>query len=138
MNSPPPRSSWRDQATCRGVSWDVFLDNSKGLLRSDWREAHSYCSACPVAFECLVDAVATKDLYSFRGGLAPTERLPLVAPDYTPAPGTDPERTQHLRRRLLNRIRGGSVPMAGRICSGCGEKFNAASGVQRLCICCTQ
>lgn len=65
-------SNWTLAAACRGLNTEVwFSDNAEEQLA-----AKSVCARCPVAWDCLNDAIATDDTtaYGIRAGLTGRQR----------------------------------------------------------------
>lgn len=73
--------SWREHAACKGVPIEVFFVGDDNRYRSHggkdiYREARSYCAACPVRRECLDDGISAESWsrHGFFGGMTPRER----------------------------------------------------------------
>ena len=97
-------SSWRDLSQCRGLDSEFFTDNLEAALRTDWALAREVCRSCQVQTQCLEEGVAIGDVWMYRAGTTPLQRLALIAPDYRP--NTDNEaHARRLRRRMLDRMR---------------------------------
>lgn len=102
--------SWRDQAACAGV--DPRLMDGGEYLRGEaavsaWQAAKAVCAGCPVAQQCLAEALRREKGESFasratvRGGLTPSERIRLQHPG-KPQPaqcGTESGYRKHTRTR---------------------------------------
>lgn len=75
-----PPEPWRFEAACLWMSIDqamaTFFPPAGKTDRSViYDRAREVCDSCPVADECLNDAVAKQDIYhGFRGGLSAWER----------------------------------------------------------------
>jgi hypothetical protein len=67
-------ANWKAGAACTrpGVNPDWFYPESMNDPGA-WA-ARRICAACPVARECLADALETKDRFGIRGGLSPKQR----------------------------------------------------------------
>jgi WhiB family redox-sensing transcriptional regulator len=63
-------SSWRDRALCRGVESTWFFDEVHALEQS---VARRVCAQCPVAGDCLADALAREE-HGVWAGLDAAER----------------------------------------------------------------
>lgn len=60
-------SDWEEKAECRGTPvGDLFFDEEK-IIRLDMAE--SFCSRCPVAYECLSGALERKERFGTWGGV---------------------------------------------------------------------
>lgn len=60
-------NDWEERAECRGTDQgDLFFDENK-LFRKDMAE--SFCSRCPVTFECLQGALSRKERFGTWGGV---------------------------------------------------------------------
>ena len=67
------RDDWRFAAACRGMDPALFFVDGAG--HDPRREAAlAVCRACPVAADCLRDAIDTGEVDGIRGGLTPTAR----------------------------------------------------------------
>lgn len=64
-------SDWRERAACRGhpQAWWWFSTDPTAVSL-----ACRVCAACPVAAECLAEALDVGDDDAIRGGLGPVER----------------------------------------------------------------
>ena len=106
---------WRADAGCRDSDPDLFFPEF-----NDYRAARAICRRCPVADECLADAMA--DTYAgghgMRGGLTPPER-----------------RARMSRADAWERAQNDPRTRGGRVCAGCGAEFEPGnwSVVQRYC-----
>ncbi|MEU6261846.1 WhiB family transcriptional regulator [Saccharopolyspora shandongensis] len=79
---------WRDDAPCRDEDPDLFAPATyHGLGALQAKEAKAICADCPVAAECLADAIAQVDDTTVRGGMTPEERRAWRRPDLQPAMG---------------------------------------------------
>jgi WhiB family redox-sensing transcriptional regulator len=65
--------NWRDDAACRGMDTDAFFPVDP---RDGGAYAKSICARCPVAIECLDDALSVShhDDWGLRAGLSRHER----------------------------------------------------------------
>jgi len=66
-------SSWSARAACKGQHSTLFFvddikRNSKARNQIVGNVAYKFCDACPVAVECLREAISMRDTYSVRGG----------------------------------------------------------------------
>lgn len=63
---------WLEEALCAtaGIDPELFFPGKGGTPK----EAKKICAACPVARECLDDAIAYGDRHGVRGGLSREER----------------------------------------------------------------
>ncbi|MBB4931798.1 WhiB family redox-sensing transcriptional regulator [Lipingzhangella halophila] len=71
-----PDWTWQDDAQCRGEDLTLFFGpDGERQPEREARElkAKEICSQCPVRTLCRDDAIARKDLWGVRGGLAPEE-----------------------------------------------------------------
>ncbi len=64
-------SAWRDLAACRGLDTSVFHPEHG----ESSEPAKRVCTLCPVAAECLQDAIDTMEPHGVRGGYTAKERL---------------------------------------------------------------
>ncbi len=64
------REPWMDQASCVGVSPDLFFPE-RGESTAD---AKAVCRACPVCGDCLEYALAGSEKFGIWGGLSERER----------------------------------------------------------------
>lgn len=64
-------TEWRDRAACAGLPFDLFFVDCG--VNTD---ALKVCNRCPVAPECLEDALATDgtEAYGVRGGVSGKRR----------------------------------------------------------------
>lgn len=96
-------ATWRTQALCKGRTDDMYPES--GDTRA-LRAAEAICRECPVAEECLEEALRIGDDNGVRAGMGPTARqrlrLQLGIPklrDYERAPcGTVAGASGHRRR----------------------------------------
>lgn len=63
-----PARQWWTRAACSGTDAEVFLEPSQASTAKD------ICSACPVARDCLLDAIRQPEDVSVRGGKTRRER----------------------------------------------------------------
>ena len=63
--------SWTDQAECRGMDMALFFDCPNGKYSA---KAVSACRRCPVAQECLEDALANPETQGLWAGTGVRER----------------------------------------------------------------
>lgn len=61
---------WQEAAACRDVDLSVFFPD----VGEHSREAHRFCSVCPVRVECLDHAVTAPELFGIWGDKSPSER----------------------------------------------------------------
>jgi WhiB family redox-sensing transcriptional regulator len=73
---------WRDWASCAEVGWEAFFPGAYQRFEA----ARRVCEGCPVAEECLADALETGDFHGIRGGLTGDERRELGVPVTRPFP----------------------------------------------------
>ena len=92
------------KSACRGVDIGVFIDADEGPLREDYSVAEALCAVCPVTGECHKDAIAKRDVWAYRAGMTPLERVAAIDPDYVPA-ARDESHRDRLERRKLQRMR---------------------------------
>jgi hypothetical protein len=89
---------WRTRAACRGR---VDLDFIDPRTPTEAAECRALCAGCPVAEQCLADALTTGEAWGIWGGLDADEREPLAeqqghpAPVVKPAHGTNPRYAKH-------------------------------------------
>lgn len=93
---------WTDRAVCRNVDPEAFYALGHGGTAKDWTTAREACASCPVAAQCLADAIAAGDAHGFRAGHTPDE-LARMMPRQTRQPvpithGTASGARQHHRR----------------------------------------
>lgn len=96
--SPPGR--WYREGACLGVDPEVFHPG-RGQSTD---EAKQVCQTCPVAQECLIDALCQPQTHGVRGGLSEKERSAVV--------------------KFLGRMRR---------CAGCRAPFHTYSPQERMC-----
>jgi WhiB family redox-sensing transcriptional regulator len=75
---PVPDERWRDEASCRGTSPEIFYPPSSGRMStsSSWAEC---CDSCPVRVTgCLAHALLTPENFGIWGGMSSRERDRLV------------------------------------------------------------
>lgn len=74
--------NWRARASCRGADPELFFP-----VGYEWvgegnearaEKAKAFCERCPVALECLSEAVEIGDMVAILGGTTPEERAHLV------------------------------------------------------------
>jgi WhiB family redox-sensing transcriptional regulator len=63
------RQDWRNWAKCLDTDPEFFFPVAVQMRAPAWREAKAFCVGCPVASECLIDALKTDALHGVRGGL---------------------------------------------------------------------
>ncbi|MGH9086644.1 MAG: WhiB family transcriptional regulator, partial [Acidimicrobiales bacterium] len=62
---------WEERALCAQTDPELFFPDKGGSTR----EAKAVCAVCPVAVECLDDALADpRDRFGIRGGLSQRQR----------------------------------------------------------------
>lgn len=73
--SAPYVETWREQALCREVDPEIFFPPKGASIRT----AKRICGLCPVAADCLAEALTYRvtDDYGIRGGLSERERKAL-------------------------------------------------------------
>lgn len=76
-------NDWRADAACRGLDPDLFYAEGRGGMES--YDARRICAGCPVAAQCLDEALATNELFGVGGGHTARQRMLL-------------RRTRHLTR----------------------------------------
>lgn len=64
------RESWREEAACRGLLPALFYPE-RG---EDASSARDVCRTCPVAEECLTDALVEGERWGIWAGTTPSER----------------------------------------------------------------
>nr|WP_183787199.1 WhiB family transcriptional regulator [Prauserella sediminis] len=71
---------WRDRAACRNEDPDLFFPDGTKDAMSKWQlaTAKSVCARCPVANECLADAITHPKHWGVFGGLDADERRAMV------------------------------------------------------------
>ena len=62
----PESHSWRTHAECRGHDVNLFFAERGDTAQI--RKAKAFCATCPVAVECLTDAIRTGEFHGIRGG----------------------------------------------------------------------
>ena len=130
MNAPGAvKHDWRPQSACLGLNAEIFMDTTGPKLRTDWSVAGAICAACLVAQECLAEGIEESDVWTFRAGTTPLERLDHIAPDYDP-PSAGPAHARRLRRRLLDRMRNRSDMLIAERYAG--DSDAVTGGVQSL------
>ena len=68
------KSSWRQNAACRGIDPAIFYPPSE----EEAEEAKAICAACPVRQACLEYALAARERDGVWGGATERERRRLV------------------------------------------------------------
>ena len=96
--------TWRQASQCLGLDAEIFTDNLEAALRTDWALAREVCRSCQAKVECLDEGIAIEDVWMYRAGTTPLERLALIAPEYQPKATSDAH-ARRLRRRMLDRMR---------------------------------
>lgn len=77
-----PRPAWLHRTVCRPEHANIFFPDA--TTPKDFDEAKQICAECPVAKECLNEALLwegkaiPKFRFGVRGGLNPTERYKLA------------------------------------------------------------
>jgi hypothetical protein len=85
----PKAPDWRDDARCATYPephiWDYSPAHYSGPPdQGEVALAVALCRRCPVAAQCLADAVRTEDVWTIRGGMIPAERYRAgLHPDWT-------------------------------------------------------
>ena len=79
-------ADWHDDAVCARfpvTETDPIFYPTSGSYEDTWDEARELCSTCPVIHKCLEEAlefeVSGQSTHGFRAGLAPSERISLIA-----------------------------------------------------------
>ena len=71
----PEAHDWRTQALCAEVGYAVFFpEGPPSAVDSANQEAIRICKRCPVAADCLADALANDERFGIWGGKTPLER----------------------------------------------------------------
>jgi WhiB family redox-sensing transcriptional regulator len=68
----PP--AWTVDALCAQVDPELFFATDDGVYKN-LHAAMSVCKSCPVASECLDDALSNSEPHGIRGGITPRKRL---------------------------------------------------------------
>lgn len=74
---------WRDMAACRGADPELFYPPKQGPEDVTYRSARRICGGCPVAADCLAEAMRLEAwggkyaTFGMWGGLTPRQRLHL-------------------------------------------------------------
>lgn len=66
-------ADWRDESACRGQDTDLWYDNDRNVQAA----ALLVCAVCPVAKDCLIDALTFEKkstAYGIRGGVTEERR----------------------------------------------------------------
>jgi len=93
--------AWREDAACARVDPDLFeggdIDSPK-----DYRPARAICRNCPVARECLTEALENDERYGMWGGLTPNERKEINSArrSLTPRATQTQVRADHVRHAM--------------------------------------
>ena len=67
--------SWKNQANCRGVDFDIFHGDEFGkFTREDIAEARVYCDPCPVKIQCINYDYQTRTYDGIYGGMTAENR----------------------------------------------------------------
>jgi WhiB family redox-sensing transcriptional regulator len=75
MHQPPSDPHWREASLCAQTDAAAFFPEVGGRATA----ARRVCAACPVRMDCLLDALAHRDVtFGVRGGLTPTQRRALL------------------------------------------------------------
>lgn len=70
---------WRERAACRDEDPELFFPISEvGLGAKQVNRAKAVCARCPVASECLADALDHGLDFGIFGGMTPRERRSLT------------------------------------------------------------
>ena len=71
-----PLRDWRDDANCFGAPLDYFFDSEEHTLNgANTLPGRTLCAQCPVARECLLDALRANERMGMRGGYLAHERV---------------------------------------------------------------
>ena len=65
-------TGWRADAACRGINPDLFYPVKGDVAGS--KAARAVCASCPVAGECLDEAIATNERDGIWGGATERQR----------------------------------------------------------------
>jgi hypothetical protein len=92
--------NWRASAACADYPDEVFFPHPN----DDGRAAKRICAECPVARECLTEALTKREEHGVWGGLTEHERRQIIAPRHTnglPTArcGTESGYRRHLRAK---------------------------------------
>lgn len=73
------RDNWWEQAACRGVNPDVFFPEESGVTTDRiYDQGRQFCNDCPVARNCLEEAMSYEAeewrRFGLWGGLSPRQR----------------------------------------------------------------
>lgn len=69
---------WTTRAACRGRDVNEFYPLGTGVAAEQATQAaKKVCHRCPVAAECLSEAMSANDFYGVRGGMSGLERAEL-------------------------------------------------------------
>lgn len=133
--------SWRLSAACRGVDVEVFFPDSP----SGYAPAKEVCGGCPVADECLDEALGGQVEHGVWGGLTPAERRRAACPvcgARLPPLGTRGTRRLYCgvrcrqaaerRRRAGQPIADAAQPKPPPACAVCGDPLPPTSLHTRL------
>ena len=67
--------TWMNKAACRNTDPELFAPAGwDGPALDQIAQAKTVCGGCPVAVECLAEALAAGDVDTIRGGTTPAER----------------------------------------------------------------
>jgi hypothetical protein len=75
---------WWGEAACRGMNRQIFFAPEEKITHTYYEEAYEVCRVCPVAAECLAEAIleergqAQSNIFGVRGGLIPRERVAIA------------------------------------------------------------
>lgn len=108
-------SDWRNASACRDTHPAAFYPtpdphaNARKVRADPYAAARIVCDGCPVAADCLTEAVTNGDPYGFRAGMTPDQIADMIA-----------KRT------------GGDT---AKVCEMCGGSFTvgAFAGIRRYC-----
>lgn len=96
-------SDWWGRAGCRDENPELFFPvGTQGPAKLQEQKALSVCWSCPVATECLADALATADPYGVRGGFTEGERRSMLRNN---PPARPPAKAHDLTGRRRTRTR---------------------------------
>jgi WhiB family transcriptional regulator, redox-sensing transcriptional regulator len=69
------RAHWQDDAACRRRPLRLFFGTDKHpLMGANAAEGREVCAMCPVARDCLLEALTTNEVEGMRAGYLPHER----------------------------------------------------------------
>lgn len=69
--------SWAEEAACRGEDFSLFFPDGESANKQQIEQAMEFCNRCPVADECLDEALERPEQYGIWGGLTEDDRRTL-------------------------------------------------------------